>query len=153
MIPPGGEVQERQRLSWPPEASHDDDQPKRGIWRLTVTEGFCASHCLRGRGPVRESARHNFGVEAVVEGERLDPKVEYLLDFKVLKGKLREILAGLDHRHLNDLEGFALENPSSENLARFIYRRLEAMLAGQPVRLVSVSVSEKPASKATYMEY
>jgi 6-pyruvoyltetrahydropterin/6-carboxytetrahydropterin synthase len=127
---------------------------KRGIWRLTVTEGFCASHCLRGyEGPCENLHGHNFGVEAVVEGERLDPKVEYLLDFKVLKGKLREILAGLDHRHLNDLEAFGLENPSSENLARFLYRRLEEALAGQPVRLVSVSVSEKPASKATYMEY
>lgn len=129
------------------------DQPKRGIWRLTVTEGFCASHCLRGyEGPCENLHGHNFGVEVVVEGERLDPKVEYLLDFKVLKGKLREILAGLDHRHLNDLEAFGLENPSSENLARYIYRRLEEALAGQPVRLVSVSVSEKAASKATYME-
>lgn len=126
---------------------------KRGIWRLTVTEGFCASHCLRGyEGPCENLHGHNFGVEVVVEGERLDPKVEYLLDFKVLRGKLREILAGLDHRHLNELEAFALENPSSENLARHIYRRLEKALEGEAARLVSVAVSEKEASKATYME-
>ena len=66
---------------------------------------------------------------------------------------VREILAGLDHRHLNDLDAFTVENPSSENLARHMYRKLEAALTGQPVRLVSVSVSEKDASKATYMEY
>ncbi len=127
--------------------------PRKGKWRLTVSEGFCASHCLRGyEGPCENLHGHNFGVEAVVEGERLDPKVEYLVDFKVLRGRLREILAGLDHRHLNDLPAFALENPSSENLARFVYRQLEAALAGQPVRLVSVSVSEKDSSKATYME-
>jgi 6-pyruvoyltetrahydropterin/6-carboxytetrahydropterin synthase len=108
---------------------------------------------LRGyEGPCENLHGHNFGVEAVVEGERLDPKVEYLVDFKVLRGRLREILAGLDHRHLNDLPAFALENPSSENLARFVYRQLEAALAGQPVRLVCVSVSEKDSSKATYME-
>lgn len=126
---------------------------KRGIWRLTVTAGFSASHCLRGyEGPCENLHGHNFGVEAVVEGERLDPKIEYLLDFKVLRGRLREILARLDHHHLNDVPAFTLENPSSENLARYIYRELEAALGGEPVRLVSVSVSEKDASKATYME-
>ena len=45
---------------------------KRGIWRLTVTEGFCASHCLRGyEGPCENLHGHNFGVEVVVEG-RID---------------------------------------------------------------------------------
>ena len=128
--------------------------PRKGKWRLTVSEGFCASHCLRGyEGPCENLHGHNFGVEAVVEGERLDPKVEYLVDFKVLRGRLRQILGELDHRHLNDLPAFALENPSSENLARHIYRRLETAIAGEPVQLVSVSVSEKDASKATYMEY
>jgi 6-pyruvoyltetrahydropterin/6-carboxytetrahydropterin synthase len=126
---------------------------KRGIWRLTVTAGFCASHCLRGyEGPCENLHGHNFGVEAVVEGERLDPKVEYLIDFKCLRARLREILAELDHRHLNDVAAFSLENPSSENLARYIYRKLEEALVGQPVRLVSLSVSEKDASKATYLE-
>jgi 6-pyruvoyltetrahydropterin/6-carboxytetrahydropterin synthase len=130
------------------------DNNTRGHWRLTVTEAFCAAHCLRGyEGPCENLHGHNFGVEAVVEGERLDPKVEYLMDFKALRGRLKEILADLDHKHLNDLPAFALENPSSENLARHIYRRLDAALSGQPVRLVSVSVSEKDASKATYMEY
>jgi len=126
---------------------------KRGIWRLTVTEGFCAAHCLRGyEGPCENLHGHNFGVEVVVEGERLDPKVEYLMDFKALRGRLKVILADLDHKHLNDLPPFALENPSSENLARYIYRRLQAALAGEVVRLVSVAVLEKEASKATYME-
>ncbi len=126
---------------------------KRGIWRLTVTEGFCASHCLRGyEGPCENLHGHNFGVEVVVEGERLDPKVEYLLDFKKLRGKLREVLAALDHRHLNDVPPFDRENPSSENLARHIYRALEPALEAEAARLVSVSVSEKEASKATYME-
>ena len=126
---------------------------KRGIWRLTVTEGFCASHCLRGyEGPCENLHGHNFGVEVVVEGERLDPKVEYLIDFKKLRGKLREVLAAFDHRHLNEIAPFDVENPSSENLARFIYRELEKALDGEAARLVSVSVSEKEASKATYME-
>lgn len=128
-------------------------QQKRGIWRLTVTAGFSASHCLRGyEGPCENLHGHNFGVEAVVEGERLDPKIEYLVDFKVLKSRLREILGRLDHKHLNELPAFGVENPSSENLARYIYRELDAALSGEPVRLVSVSVSEKDASKATYME-
>jgi len=128
-------------------------EQKRGIWRLTVTEGFSASHCLRGyEGPCENLHGHNFGVEAVVEGERLDPKVEYLIDFKELRGMVRQILAEFDHRHLNDVPAFVVENPSSENLARYIYKKLEQALSGRPVRLVSVSVLEKPASRATYLE-
>ena len=126
---------------------------QRGIWRLTVTEAFSASHCLRGyEGPCENLHGHNFGVEVVVEGERLDPKVEYLIDFKKLRGKLREVLASFDHRHLNEIAPFDVENPSSENLARFSYRALEKALDGEAARLVRVSVSEKEASKATYME-
>ena len=58
----------------------------------------------------------------------------------------------MHHKHLNEVPPFDLENPTSENLARSIYRLLHAAMQGEMVRLHSVSVSEKEASKATYME-
>ncbi|AMK09605.1 MAG: 6-carboxytetrahydropterin synthase QueD [Pseudodesulfovibrio sp.] len=123
-----------------------------GKWKLTITQEFSASHQLRNYcGKCENMHGHNFGVEVVVEGDTLDEKVQYLLDFKDLKARTRTVLDKLDHKHLNDVECFTEINPSSENLAMFIYRNLKGNLPGH-VSLVEVSVSEKGSSKATYWE-
>lgn len=126
-----------------------------GKWRLTIDEAFCASHQLRNyNGKCEHLHGHNFGVTVEVEGTRLDPEVEILVDFGELKRLTREVVAGLDHAHLNDLPAFARHNPSSENLARHIYRALADRLPelSQHARIRSVSVSEKGSSRATYLE-
>lgn len=129
------------------------------LWRLTVREEFAAAHALRHyRGKCENPHGHNFAVELCVEGARLSPDTEILLDFGTLKGALRASLAGLDHRMLNETPPFDVCNPSSENLARHIFRDVAARLAQSDdpqaahVRLVSVSVSERATQTATYME-
>lgn len=123
-----------------------------GKWKLTITQEFSASHQLRNYGGKCENMHgHNFGVEVVVEGDTLDPKVQYLVDFKELKRMTRTVLDKLDHKHLNEVECFTEINPSSENLAMFIYRNLKANMPGN-VSLVEVSVSENSSSRATYWE-
>ncbi len=128
----------------------------KGKWRLTVTGDFSSSHQLRNYGGKCENMHgHNFAVECCVEGDSLTHDTGILMDFKVLKAMLREVLAELDHRHLNDVAAFAEANPSSENLARHIYAGMAEKLAalpGRPARLAAVSVSEKESSKATYWE-
>ena len=126
-----------------------------GKWRLTIDEAFCASHQLRNyNGKCEHLHGHNFGVTVEVEGTRLDPRVEILVDFGDLKRLTREVLEPLDHVHLNDLPAFAERNPSSENIARHIYRELANRLAALTphARMRSVSVSEKGTSRATYLE-
>ncbi|PKN08705.1 MAG: 6-carboxytetrahydropterin synthase QueD [Deltaproteobacteria bacterium HGW-Deltaproteobacteria-8] len=126
-----------------------------GKWRLTVDEAFCASHQLRNyNGKCEHLHGHNFGVTVEVEGRELDPAVEILVDFGELKALTREAVGALDHNHLNDLPAFAEHNPSSENLARHLYQEIKDRLvvAAPHVRLVSVSVSEKGTSRATYFE-
>lgn len=123
-----------------------------GKWKLTVTQDFSSSHQLRNYGGKCENMHgHNFGVEVVVEGDRLDDRVEYLVDFKEIKQRTKAVLDRLDHKHLNEVPPFTEINPSSENLARFIYRELAGDMPDN-VRLVEVSVSEKASSKATYWE-
>jgi 6-pyruvoyltetrahydropterin/6-carboxytetrahydropterin synthase len=126
---------------------------KTGKWRLTVRTDFAAAHQLRHYEGKRERMHgHNFGVEAVVEGGALQPKTEMLIDFKVLKTMLKDILSGLDHCHLNEHPAFTEHNPSSENIARFIYKEMEQRLEGSGVCMKSITVSEKPAQSATYFE-
>ncbi len=124
-----------------------------GRWRLTVREEFSASHRLRHyEGKCEALHGHNFGVEVSIEGERTDERTGMLLDFKVLKDITREAVGLLDHKHLNDLEAFSGENPSSEHLARFLFREIERRLKGYAVRLVEVTVAEKSSQSATYFE-
>lgn len=125
----------------------------KGIWRLTVRSEFCASHALRHyEGKCENMHGHNFAVEAVAEGDSLTEGTEIVLDFKVLKNHLNAVLDLLDHHNLNEVPPFDTINPSSENLARFIWQQLAPRLATYGVRLHGVTVSEKAAQSATYME-
>lgn len=125
----------------------------RKFWRLTVRSEFSAAHALRHyEGRCEHLHGHNFGVELTVQGEKLAEGTELLLDFKILKQELKRVLDALDHQVLNETPPFDLLNPSSENLARHIWRGMEEALRGQAVHLYSVTVSEKGAQSATYME-
>jgi 6-pyruvoyltetrahydropterin/6-carboxytetrahydropterin synthase len=87
-----------------------------------------------------------------VTGKELEPDSGMLMDFKDLKRKLSQVLDDLDHKHLNDLEYFSKTNPSSENLARYVYERLKPLLPDNKVRLEWVMVAEKDSSRAYYRE-
>lgn len=125
----------------------------KGKWRLKVKKDFSAAHRLRNYcGKCENMHGHNFGVEVEIEGDRLDDKVEILMDFKELKKELDAVLEDLDHKDLNEVDFFKERNPSSENLAFYIYRNLAKRLENHEVTLVSASVSEKESSVATYSE-
>ncbi|PIE68967.1 MAG: 6-carboxytetrahydropterin synthase QueD [Deltaproteobacteria bacterium] len=122
-----------------------------GQWCLRVRSDFSAAHQLRHyEGKCEALHGHNFMVEAEVAGTKLDPKIGYLMDFKELKRRLQTVLATLDHTCLNDLPGFATRNPTSEELARYIFEGLEPLLQDAPVHLRWVMVAEKESSMAFY---
>lgn len=91
---------------------------------------FEAAHRLPNVPPDHKCARlhgHSFRVEVHVGGP-LDPRLGWVMDFADLKAAFRPLHDQLDHRYLNEIEG--LENPTSENLARWIWRRLHPTLPG-----------------------
>ncbi|MFP4629814.1 MAG: 6-carboxytetrahydropterin synthase QueD [Desulfohalobiaceae bacterium] len=125
----------------------------RSIYRLQVSSSFSSSHQLRHyQGKCEALHGHNFTVQAEVQGFELEQGTEILMDFAELKSLLNFILQELDHKHLNELPAFQDQNPSSENLARYIYQKLKHDLQGRPVQLRWVSVSEKETSRAVYLE-
>ena len=65
---------------------------------------------------------HSFRVAIYVDGP-LDPKLGWVMDFADVKAAFKPVFDRLDHRYLNDIEG--LENPTSENLARWIWREMK----------------------------
>ena len=123
------------------------------LWRLTIREEFASAHALRHyQGKCESMHGHNYAVEMVVEGRTLTPDTELVVDFTLLKKELREELALIDHQNLNELPPFDTLNPSSENLARYLYQKLKQRLKDMPVRMYSMSVGETSRQSATYME-
>ena len=86
---------------------------------------------------------HSFRVELHVEGP-VDARTGWVMDFADIKSAFAPLYDQLDHHYLNDIEG--LENPTSENLARWIFRRLRPALPG----LDQVVVHETCTSGASY---
>jgi 6-pyruvoyltetrahydropterin/6-carboxytetrahydropterin synthase len=84
-------------------------------WLPNVPEGH---KCRRLHG-------HSFRIEIHAAGD-LDPQLGWVMDFADLKTAFQPIEDQLDHRCLNDIAG--LENPTSENLARWIWQRLKPTL-------------------------
>jgi len=124
------------------------------MYELKVTQHFAAAHNLREFGGRCENLHgHNWLVEAVVRADELD-SIGLALDFGVLKKHLTDVLEFLDHQYLNELPAFQSQNPSSENIARFIFQHLAPLVAGETggrARLHSVSAWESPNASATYI--
>jgi 6-pyruvoyltetrahydropterin/6-carboxytetrahydropterin synthase len=87
-------------------------------------------------------------VEVTVESEVLDSR-GMALDFRVMKTALNEILSRLDHKYLNEVPPFDGRNPSSENIARYIFEEMEGAVP-PPVRLVRAAVWESEDAWAEY---
>ena len=98
---------------------------------------------------------HSWTVEAVVAGDKLD-KLGMLVDFKLVKGKLRALLETLDHRLLNELPAFAEgKNPTAENIAQYVYEEMakaEFFRELPHVKLKQIQVWESPKSSVIYSE-
>ena len=121
------------------------------MYELKIVTHFGAAHQLRNIGGKCESLHgHNWKIEVQVKGEKLDEK-GLLIDFNVMKKNTDQIIERLDHKFLNELEYFKDENPSSENIARYIYQELGKQLNNENIRVSRVTAWESDSACATYM--
>ena len=74
------------------------------------------------------------------------------IDFRDVKMGIKDVLKGLDHFNLNELPAFENINPTSENIARFLYKELGKKLNTDSVKVSKVKVCETPGSGAFYWE-
>ncbi|HID42527.1 MAG TPA: 6-carboxytetrahydropterin synthase QueD [Archaeoglobaceae archaeon] len=117
------------------------------MYRLRVKSHFDAAHKLVGyEGKCSELHGHGWKIEIFVTGENLD-EIGILIDFKVLKEKLEEIIRKFDHSYLNDFR--EIGNPTSENISKYIFRKLKLP---ESVRLEKVRVWENSDSWCEYYE-
>ena len=107
---------------------------------------FEAAHRLPNAPAGHKCARlhgHSFRVAVHVRGP-LHPRAGWVMDFGDVKSVVKPLIDQLDHYYLNDVEG--LENPTSEHLAKWIWRRLKPSLP----QLSKIVVNETCTSGCVY---
>jgi len=122
------------------------------VYELSVKTHFSAAHRLVGyAGPCANPHGHNWEVDISVRGRTLNG-IGILVDFRDLKGAVREAMTELDHCDLNALPPFLQTNPTSENIARYLHEKLSATVNTPECRISRVTVCETPGTAACYWE-
>jgi 6-pyruvoyltetrahydropterin/6-carboxytetrahydropterin synthase len=120
------------------------------MYEVTVLSHFSGAHrlrCLRGKCEALHG--HNWKVEVSWGSNRVG-KDGVVIDFKILKEKVEKVLRSLDHTYLNDLPYFLGREPSSENIAKYIFDKLKGELKRHHGILRKVTAWESETACATY---
>ncbi len=118
------------------------------MYSIRVEGTFSSAHNLRHyKGKCEALHGHNWKVEIVAARDRLD-RIGMVMDFTDMKATLYAELEKLDHAYLNKIPYFRKVNPTSENIACYLYGALKKKIPD----LKSVTVWENTASCATYEE-
>jgi 6-pyruvoyltetrahydropterin/6-carboxytetrahydropterin synthase len=113
---------------------------------LRKTFQFEAAHLLPHLPAAHKCRRlhgHSFRAEIAVTGP-CDARLGWVMDYADISAAFKPLWDQLDHRYLNDIPG--LENPTSENLAVWIWERLKPALP----QLVEVVVAETCTARCVY---
>lgn len=122
------------------------------MYEIDIKREFSAAHMLKGyNGNCSSLHGHNWTVQATVKSPVLD-EIGIAVDFRLLKEELGLIIEELDHSNLNEIPPFQKQNPTSEQLAKYIFDRLAEKLNSEKLKVDKIRVCESPGSGATYYE-
>ena len=120
------------------------------MYELMIETEFAAAHQLKEIGGGCEQLHgHTWKVQVFVKGERLDP-YGILVDFRDVKRIVKKWTAGLDHHYLNEVLGST--NPTTENIAKYLFQKLEKEVNLETIKLSKVRVWEAKDSSITYSQ-
>jgi len=122
------------------------------IYEICVETDFSAAHCIVGYpGNCARVHGHNWKVEVKLQSMMLN-EIGIAVDFREVKKALGEVIAEFDHHYLNDLTQFRLMNPTSENIARYLFHELSGRLNQEKIKVCRVKVAESDKAWASYRE-
>ncbi len=122
------------------------------MYQVIVKTQFSAAHQLRGYDGQYENLHgHNWSAVVIAESGELD-EMGVGIDFVNLKKKTEETLSVLDYQNINEVAPFDNQNPSAENIARWLFEKLSALLNTDSVKIKRVEISETPECGAAYFE-
>ena len=122
------------------------------VFEVYVQTHFSAAHSLKGYpGDCARTHGHNWIIDVFVKCKKLDI-IGIGIDFREIKEGVKDVLVSLDHFNLNDLPIFKEVNPTSENIAKYLYEELGRKLNSDVVKVSKIKVSETPGAGAFYWE-
>ena len=122
------------------------------MYDVTVKTGFSAAHQLRlYDGKYENLHGHNWTAQVTVEADELNP-IGVGIDLVELKEMVERILSRLDYQNINEISPFDKENPSAENIARWLFLELKTQIDTESTRVKRVEVCEMEGCGASYYE-
>ena len=119
------------------------------MFEISVETHFNASHELILHDGLKEPKHnHNWSITAIISSEKLN-NIGIVMDFHAIKKMLNKITARFENKSLNDFDYFRHNNPSAENVAKYIFEQLEPQLP-KNVKLAAIGIIEEPGCKAKY---
>ncbi|RPH40440.1 MAG: 6-carboxytetrahydropterin synthase QueD [Desulfobulbaceae bacterium] len=120
------------------------------MFDIFIKTHFAGAHHLRDYpGDCENPHGHNWKIKVTVRATGLD-ELGMGIDFKILKKIVKEAVDKLDHRDLNNLPAFKEINPSSENIARYLFAELKQPLTHERYSLYSITILETDNSGLVY---
>lgn len=117
---------------------------------LVIESNFSAAHRIVGYdGVCKETHGHTFTVEVTVKVSKLK-KIGFGVDFLDLKRDVSYFLNQLDHKNLNEIKYFEKINPTSENIAIWLYRNLSKKINSRNIQVSQIKVKESSEFAAIY---
>ena len=122
------------------------------MYEVTVKTGFSAAQQLRlYDGKYENLHGHNWSAVVAVEADELDA-MGVGIDFVRLKKFVEEILGELDYQNINEIPPFDKQNPSAENIARWLFLKLKEKVNTPGTRVKRVEIYEMEGCGASYFE-
>ena len=120
------------------------------MFEICVKGKIAAAHFLRGyEGKCKNLHGHTWKVEVFLSSQKLDA-IGMVADFAVLKKQLKEFLMSVDHLCLNDLAFFKDVNPTTENIAKYVYENFSKVVL--PLKVTKVGVWESDTAGVVYFD-
>jgi 6-pyruvoyltetrahydropterin/6-carboxytetrahydropterin synthase len=119
------------------------------MFTISVQTSFRASHQLALSDGLKEPTHsHNWAVTAGISSDTLN-NMGMVMDFGQLKSALEEIVSEFNNISLDRIDYFGRNNPSAENVAKYIFNKLEQMLP-KGLKLRNIKVEEEPGCSAEF---
>lgn len=120
------------------------------MYTLTVKTHFDAAHFVRGyQGSCANMHGHRWFVVLKIACNELD-ELGLAVDFRTVKEAIKPVIDDLDHSLLNDHGPFGSINPTTENLARYLFETLSAPISQLGAKLEELEVWESDQCGVSY---
>jgi 6-pyruvoyltetrahydropterin/6-carboxytetrahydropterin synthase len=120
------------------------------MYKINIETHFSSAHRLRHyNGECERLHGHNWSVRVSIASEKLND-LGMVMDFRELKDETNRLMDEFDHQYLNEVPPFTELNPTTENIAKYLFDELSKAIDTNFIKVDEVTVWESPTCSASY---